>query len=56
MEVLAELLAEVLVEVADGLEVDVALDLIEKPRLVRVLLMKPGGSPVDTIWPVGSKS
>lgn len=58
MEVLDGLLAEALVEVAVELEVEVdeALDLITKPRLVRVLLMKPGGSPVDTDWPVGSES
>ena len=53
---LAELPVKMLVEVVVELEVDVALDLTTKPWLVRVLLMKPGGFPVDTNWPFGSES
>ena len=35
---------------------DVKFDLMTKPRLVNVLSIKPGGSPVDVRFPVGSES
>jgi len=54
VEVLVEMLVEVAVELAVH-ETVILLALITNPRLVRVLLMKPGGLPVDTNCPVGSE-